>query len=342
VLPSARLTVLPAPAYILAAQQMKFVRTFLGAGILCIGAVSGQAELANAIQAIVHDSVITRYQVNFLNEQTYDQIIRDYRSQPEILNKKLQAMEGENLEKLLRDQLILHEFKTAGYNLPESVVDELVQERIKEDPRFHDRATFTKTLAEEGMTYERFRQQVRDRFIIGQLRMKNISSEIIISPHKMETYYQAHREAYKVEDEVKLRMIVLNKTSEAAAPQTRKLAEEVLVKLNEGAEFSKEASMYSDGSQRAQGGDWGWVQRSVLRKELGEVAFALKSGERSGVIDTPEACYLMLVEDKRVAHFKAIGEVRDQIEKTLLDDERNRLEKQWIEKLRKKTFVRYL
>jgi peptidyl-prolyl cis-trans isomerase SurA len=319
---------------------MKVLFTFIVAGTM-VGCSSARGELINAIEAIVHDSVITHFQVNFLNEQTYGQLMQDYRSQPEVLNKKLQSMQSENLEKLLRDQLILHEFKTAGYNLPESVVDELVQERIKEDPRFHDRATFTKTLAEEGMTYERFRQQVRDRFIIGQLRQKNISSEIIISPHKMETYYKDHHEGFKVEDEVKLRMIVLNKASEEAAPQTRQLAEEILAKIKEGAKFAQEATLYSQGSQKAQGGDWGWVQRSVLRKELAEVAFTLKPGEVSGVIETPEAFYLMLVEETRVAHFKTLGEVRDQIEKTLLDEERNRREKQWIEKLRKKTFVRY-
>jgi len=54
----------------------------------------------------------------------------------------------------------------------------------------------------------------------------------------------------------------------------------------------------------------------------------------------PAEFYLMLVEDKRPARFKTLVEVRDQIEKDMLAQERNRLEKQWIEKLKKKTFVR--
>jgi parvulin-like peptidyl-prolyl isomerase len=71
------------------------------------------------------------------------------------------------------------------------------------------------------------------------------------------------------------------------------------------------------------------------------VAFTLKPGEKSGVIETPEACYLMLVEDKRPEHIKPLNEVRDDIEKTLLAQEGNRLQKQWIDRLKKKTFVRY-
>ena len=77
-----------------------------------------------------------------------------------------------------------------------------------------------------------------------------------------------------------------------------------------------------------------------MRKELADVAFQLKPGQRSGVIETPNAFYIMLVEDRHAAHVKDLSDVRDEIEKILLEKEHERLQKQWIEKLRKKTFVR--
>jgi parvulin-like peptidyl-prolyl isomerase len=319
---------------------MKAVCAILvGAVALGGSVVRARAELVNAIEAVVHDSVITRDEVEILNEQTLDVLGRQFRSQPEVFQKKMIEMRRENLDKLTDRQLILHDFKTAGYSLPESVIDELVQERIKS--RYGDRMKLIKTLEAEGMTYEKFRQQVRENFIVEALRSKNIAQEIIISPHKVEVYYLAHRDDFKVEDEVKLRMIVLNKSGGTNSPQTTKLAEEILAKIKEGASFEEMAKLYSQGSQRSQGGEWDWVERSVLRKELADVAFSLKPGERSGVIETPEACYLMLVEDTRLAHARPLTEVRAQIEKTLLLAEQKRLEKQWIDRLRKKTFVRY-
>src|SRR5205823_1088054 len=149
---------------------------------------------------------------------------------------------------LMARQLILHEFKTAAYNMPESVIDDQVKERIH--GRFGDRVTLTKTLQAQGMTYEKFRQEIRDRFIEEILRQKNISSEIIISPHKVETYYLAHRDEFKMEDEIKLRMIVLNKTAETDPAQVTKLAEEILTKLKEGAAFAEMATVYSQDSYR--------------------------------------------------------------------------------------------
>jgi peptidyl-prolyl cis-trans isomerase SurA len=296
-------------------------------------------RLVNGIKAVVHDSVITLEDVEGLTEQTADVLQRQYRGQPEVLQKKIADSRAENLDKLVARELILHEFKTAGYSLPESVIDDVVNERIK--ARYHDRAKLTATLQAEGMTYEKFRQNLRDQFIVEAMRQKNISSEIIISPHKIERYYADHRDQFKVEDEVKLRMLVFTKSADENVPSGRKLADDILAKINDGAKFA-ELAMYSQGSQRNQGGDWGWVERSVLRKELADAAFSLKPGEHSGVIETSEGtCYIMQVEDTRTSHYKTLGEVREEIEKNLKTDEQNRLEKQWIEKLRKKTFVSY-
>jgi len=64
------------------------------------------------------------------------------------------------------------------------------------------------------------------------------------------------------------------------------LAEEVLAKLKDGAAFAEMASVYSQGSQRKPGRRLGWVEKSVLRRELADVAFGLKPGEKSDVIET--------------------------------------------------------
>jgi parvulin-like peptidyl-prolyl isomerase len=74
---------------------------------------------------------------------------------------------------------------------------------------------------------------------------------------------------------------------------------------------------------------------------LAEVAFSLKPGQCSGVIETSGECYILFVDEVSTAHYKTLPEVRDEVEKKLLSDERNRIEKQWIDRLRKKTFVQY-
>jgi peptidyl-prolyl cis-trans isomerase SurA len=314
---------------------MKLWRIRLLTGILLSCSAVAKAELANAIRAIVNDAVITYHEVQVLNEQTADQVVRRYGDSRSTLEKKIAQMESENLDKLVERQLILHEFKTAGYSLPESVLDDLVQETIKGE--FGDRATLTKTLEAQGMSYEKFRQRIKERFIESQLRLKNISSEIIISPHKIEAYYATHREDFKEEDQVKLRRIILNKSNNPGDPDAKALAEEIITRLKEGASFTEMATIYSQ--DRNESRDAVWYYRSALRKELADVAFALKPGQCSNAIDTGRECYVLMVDDVNSSHYKTLGEVRNQIEQALRTEEKTRLEKQWLNRLRKKTFV---
>jgi parvulin-like peptidyl-prolyl isomerase len=298
-----------------------------------------RAEMVNGIRAVVYDAVITQGEVEADAMLVAGELQRQFRRQPELFDKKINEALAEGLENALERQLILRDYVASGYQMPESIIDEVVKERIQNEFG-GDRARLTKTLQAQGKTYEQFKKQTRDRFIISQLRAKNIYQELIISPNKLEAYYLNHPDEFKVEDQVKLRMIVLNKATEAEAETKRALAGEISSKIKQGAAFAEMATVYSDGSKRNEGGDWGWVERRVLRTELAEPAFALKPGELSEVIETPEAIYLMLVEDNRRAHRKPLAEVRNEIERLLMTEEQNRLRKQYIDRLKKKTYVR--
>jgi len=183
--------------------------------------------------------------------------------------KKVTEAERENLGHAGRAALILQEFQT--FKVPESIIDAEVDREIQAEikARFGDQITLMKTLQAEGLTFEKYKQRKRERMVISWFASKECRVGDHHSPHKVETYYLAHREeeGYKLEDQVKLRMIVLNKTADV--PDPKKLAEELLAKLNEGTPFSELAGMYSQGSSRKDNGLWGWADKKTLRKETG-------------------------------------------------------------------------
>jgi parvulin-like peptidyl-prolyl isomerase len=322
---------------------MKSFCNIVAAAALLGAAVQARAALVNAIDAVVHDTVITLRDVADETQKAARELRREYDpndpAQNDVFVRKVAEAESDNLKTLVERQLILHEYKTAGYNMPEKVIDDFVQAQIHAQG---DRMVYIKTIEAQGSTLDRERQRIRDNIIERAMRDKNISSVVIISPHKVEAYYQEHRESYKLPDRVKLRLIVLSKSSEPDAPRARELADEILDKIKAGASFVEMATLYSDDKLHQQGGDRGWVQKGELRVELDTAAFSLKPGQRSGVIETPEACYLTQVDGVELAHYSSLSEVRAQIEKDLQDRERTRLQQQWIGKLRKKTFVSYL
>jgi len=314
-------------------KLFRFASLFLAA----FAAVSTRADLIDGVKAVVNDKVITYGEIQDFAGPSIDALRRQYPSDSPEFRQKFNDVITNSLELLIERQMILHDFETRGYRMPESYLDQLVDERTRE--RFGDRMTLMKTLQAQGMTSEQFRQSIQEQTIETFMRSKNVSQEIVVSPFQVEEYYNAHQQDYKVEDQVKLRMIVLNK----AAPDdtnTQAQAHEILDKIKGGASFAEMARQFSQGSQADQGGEMDWVERSALRKELSDVAFALKSNATSDVIETPESCYLLQVEETKPAHVRPISEIREDIEKNLRAQKHQRLERQWIESLRKKTFIR--
>ncbi len=318
---------------------MKLLRVIPVLALLGATQANAEPRLTDALEAVVHDSVISSYQVEMNAAPALRELARQYPNDRDTFMKKREDVADEARDHLVENQLILHEFETAGYSMPESVIDDFVDARVREI--YHDRATATKSLQADGMTFERFRKQTRERFIVQQMGYKNISDIVLISPHKIEVYYAAHTNNFLVEDQVKLRMIVLNKGTTEPATDVQQHAEDILAKIRSGGSFADLAKENSQDSRASAGGDWGWFETAKLRKELADVASSLKIGTCSDVIETPEACYLILVEERRSAHVKALSEVRSEIETILLDQEHTRLRQQWIDRLKKKTFIRY-
>ena len=123
--------------------------------------------------------------------------------------------------------------------------------------------------------------------------------------------------------------------------RAKALVAEIREKIVGGADFAEMAQIYSDGSQKTEGGDWGWVDRKVLREEVTDAAFLLEKGELSEAIELDDVFYLMQAVDKRSAHVRPLEEIREEIEKTLIAEEKTRLRVQWIGRLKEKSFVRY-
>ncbi len=295
-------------------------------------------ELLNAVVALVFETPITVDDIKIQTAPLEEELFRQFNREPAVLQQKVNEIRQSALETLIERELIIHEFESQGYAIPDSVIDEQIQDRIRR--QFGDSLTLTKTLQARGITKETYRKGIRQQVIVDALTARNVNSVVLVSPFEIERYYQENLETFQQEERIHLRMIFMRhlQGDETAAP---KLLGEIRNKISEGASFAEMASVYHDGSQRSDGGDWGWVERSVLREDLAEVAFSLKENEMSDVLIRDEGAYLMQVEEHRTAEPRALTEVREEIEKTLLAEERNRLQKQWVDTLRKKGFIRY-
>jgi peptidyl-prolyl cis-trans isomerase SurA len=140
---------------------------------------------------------------------------------------------------------------------------------------------------------------------------------------------------------VHLRLIQLTRTdTETDATLTEK-GNQILTRIKGGEKFEELAKEFSNDMKRAKGGDWGWMKRSDFKKEFSDPAFQLKKGETSNLILLPEGAFILYAEDRKVAGIQPIDEVRDQIERMLVQQMGRTSQERWLERLRRNGYVKH-
>jgi peptidyl-prolyl cis-trans isomerase SurA len=316
--------------------------TLLSESPLCRGALAAEPEVIDGIAAVVKlneassADVITYSEVRDVSAPK-EKLLRDqYRG--EELVTKIKEARAEALKDLIDRQLIVQAFKKEGYQIPDHYLDQRVQDIIREN--FNgDRNTFIKTLQAQTFTLGEFRKLETEKMIVQAMRHKNVEVNTIISPNKIQDYYRKHAAEFTSKEQVKLRMIMISAGTSDRAGQ-KAMAEEVLSKLVNGAEFDRMAQIYSEDSTRDLGGDWGWIDRGTLTAPLEKVAFGLRLGKVSSIVEVGGNYYILKVEGRQGGVTRPFSEVRDEIEKKLTSEEAQAMQERWLASLRQKAYIK--
>ncbi len=299
-----------------------------------------EQRMVDGIAAVVNSNVITYGQVRELLMFRQRSLNELY--QGDELREKMKESQDAALKDLIDRQLIIDSFKEQGFQIPEYVIEDRIQNIIREEFG-GDRIAFVRTLRAQGFSLSRFREIEREKIIVQAMRQRAVRSDFVISPDKVESFYRRNLAEYSTPEEIRLSMIVLRVEEDGSddpAAAKRTMAEEIRGKLADGADFAGMAQMYSEDSSADIGGDWGWIDRKTLNEQLNRVAFSLQPGQLSGVIQVGDSFYIMRVEARKAAVTKPLAEMRDEISKKLFEEERLRLQEQWIETLREKAYVK--
>jgi peptidyl-prolyl cis-trans isomerase SurA len=307
-------------------------------GVAATASPTRGAESVNGIAAIVNDKVITYSEVREVVEPR-ERLLRSQYSGQELVNK-ITELRKAALQDLIDRQLIVQAFDKEKLAIPPHFIDERVEEVIKNNFG-GDRHAFIKTMEAQKYTMSKFRDLERQKIIVQAMRAKNVTSNLLIPPAKVEEYYRKHREQFANKAQVKLRMIMITGHADSGGGVAQaQMAEEIRAKLITGADFDKMAQMYSEDSTRDLGGDWGWIDDKTLSAPLSEVAFSLPPGGISKVINLGGNYYILKVEARQGGEVKPLKDVRADIEARLRQDQAQELQEHWLASLRSKAYIK--
>ena len=296
---------------------------------------------ANGIVAVAEDKIITVADVSREITPLLPGLQRETIRNEQEYNAKIEALQDSVIQDLIDRVLIIKEFKKdEKKQIPEAIVDAEIA-RMQSDQFDNDRSKFLAYLRSRGTTLREFRKEQEDEIIYRYMQGQQRKSQSVVSPVKIELFYNENKDRFYREDEVHLRLIQLTRTEGETDAQLAAMGTAILAKLKAGTSFEDLAKEYSKDARKSKGGDWGWLKRSDFKKEFSDPAFALKKGESSQPVLLPEGCFLLFAEDRKFAGIQPIDEVRDQIERILVSQMSRSGQERWLERLRRNGYVKH-
>jgi peptidyl-prolyl cis-trans isomerase D len=147
--------------------------------------------------------------------------------------------------------------------------------------------------------------------------------QVQVTREDLQTYYDAHRDQYRVPEQVKVSHIWVKmplpgtdgKIDDKAVSEAQKRADDLLRQLKDGAKFEDVAKKSSEdpGSSNV-GGSLGWIGKSQMGPEFEKAVSSLSKGKISDVVKTLDGFHIIRLDDKQDAHMKTLDEVKAEIE----------------------------
>ncbi len=296
-------------------------------------------RLGNGIAAIAEGQIITVEELRRELEPIIPRLRVESRNEQDF-RRRIDELSKEVLQNMIDRIIIVKEAENKGLLIPQSYIDQEYNDVLQRDFG-GDRARFLQYLKAQGQTPREYRESIRKRVTVNVMRQQNRKSQSEMSPERIEAFYVRNKIKFYQNESMHLRQIILTPMADEGLDLLGQTAKKIMTELDEGTNFSDLARKYSQDEMSRRGGDWGWLEREDIRKELSDVAFDLEPGAHSQPIELNGTVFILYCEDKREEGIQPISEVRDTIEDILVGDIARETQERWIEDLRNRAYVRY-
>jgi peptidyl-prolyl cis-trans isomerase SurA len=291
--------------------------------VLMLAAIApARPEVVNRIVATIDGEPVTLFELDSFTDQARRRV-----GGGDPRSAEPRAM----LDDLILEKIVKKQVEAQGISANDRQIDAYIGS-IRERNELTE-AQLREVLSGQGLTWEQYREQIRNDIERAGLINKEIREKVNVSPEEVERYYQAHLDEYKTPARVSVRLISL--LVPAGAPAEHKAAirteaESVREQAAGGKDFAALAKAHSQGPGAAEGGDLGEIAHGQMQAEFEEAAFTVKAGEVSHVIETSTGYHIIKVEKRVGESHQPLDEVADAIREKLYNEAIEERYERWL------------
>ncbi len=258
-------------------------------------AAYAERKLLDRVVAIVDDDVILQTEL----EARVNTIIGRLSAQGTGLPPR-QMLDQRVLEQLIAESVQLQMADKMGMRISDNELNETLASIARSNGM--TMAQFEGQLAEEGVTYQQAREQIRNEMLTSRVQQRQVGNRVRITDNEVDNYLQAQAGAGGNAAEYRLAYIFIQVDepgNEASVSQARDKAENLRQQILDGRDFREVAVAESNASNALEGGDMGWRNESQLPSLVAPVVPDLAPGVPSALLENNSGFHLVMVMDKR-------------------------------------------
>ena len=316
----------------------------LAAAVIMAAGLPGVAPaqdkvLVDRIVAVVNDEIITLYDL----DKEFEPYARNIQSLGYSKEKQMNLLfkfRSDLLNRMIESRLADQEIKKNKLEVTEAEIDNSI-ERLKASRSLTDE-TLRAGLAQEGLTMEEYRKELKAQLLRTKLVNLEVKSKIVITQKNIMAYYNEHIEKYTAENQIHLWNIyvpILDPSQRQAALDNM---EAIRSKLDQGMQFKALAKDESLASIGAGGGDLGLFLTKELSEDIRAAIKNLKAGEYTSILQTGNVYQIIYLEKVVQAQSKSLEEVSGEIEEILYREVVDSKYQEWLEGLRTRSHIKII
>lgn len=296
-----------------------------------------EEDPSTKIVASVNGSPINLIQVQLRGKLILPQA--SYHGQ--ISDEKIKEAMAEALNQLIIEELMHQEAKKAGI----SVSEKEINNRLKEIKKgYKSDEAFNKSLSANNLDINSFKRLIEKEIAIKRIKDKAFGKAISLSEAKVKDYYEKNKEKFREPEKIRLRQILIKVPPYASKEEWekgRKKAEGILSQIKEGKEFAKLAKEFSDDPGREKGGDIGFIHKGRLEPYIESIAYSMKVGEMSDVLQTIYGYHIIKLEEKKPPEDIPFPKIKEKLKKDLEQLAIEEKQTEWVKELKEKADIKY-
>jgi len=273
------------------------------------------------IVAIVNQEVITQKDLNdFINFMRM-QFSQDY-AVAEV-EKKIDAIKSDLLDRLIEDRLILQEAKKLKIIIDQARVKTKISEIKK---HYNSEAEFQETLGGQGLVQADIENKIKEQMLMYNVIDYKIRSKILIRPEEVTAFYNNNKDDFVTPEERQLQVIAL---------ENEDLAKSFSYALRTGEKLEDLATRYPLTLNKLN------VRRpSELRKDVEDLVFNLGITEVSEPVQIDDKFYVFKLDSIIPSKPISLIEAQDRINDFLFQKKMQEDLMRWLDELKKQSYIK--